>query len=134
MAVRIAAKDSQPVAQAELFHEDLYGAVRSLVATLGGAKVIGARLFPDLTPDAAARRLLDCLNTDRPHQFTLTQLLALLRWGREAGHHDAMNYLADEAGYDRPNPIHPEDARAELQRQFIDAVNRAEQLGKRLQR
>lgn len=134
MTVRTSAKNSQPVAQAELFHEDVNEALRGLVAILGGAKAVGARLFPDLGPDSGSRRLLDALNPDRPHSLTPTQLLALLRWGREAGHHGAMHYLADEAGYTRPSPVSPEDARAELQRQFIDAVNRAEKLAERLKR
>jgi hypothetical protein len=133
MAIRTLPKNSEGPQQA-LFHEDINAALSGLVAALGGAKVVGSRLYPDLNPEAAARRLLDAVNPDRAQQLAPSQLLTLLKWGREAGHHGAMNFLADEAGYGRPPPIDPEDARAELQRQFIDAVNRAEQLGKRLQR
>lgn len=130
--MRTHAKDSQPVAQAELWHDDISDALRGLVSACGGAKAIGQRMFPEQSPDAAARSLLDRLNPDRPHTLTPAQFLLLLKIGRDAGYHGAMHYLADEIGYTRPAPIDPEDARAELQRQFIDAVNRAEALGKRL--
>lgn len=120
--------------QAVLFHEDINSALTGLVSAMGGAKAVGMRMFPDLSPDAATRRLLDSLNPDRAQQFSPTQVLTLFRWGREAGYHGAMYFMVDECGYSRPSPLSPEDARAELQRQFIDAVNRAEQLGKRLQR
>ncbi|MDE2106616.1 MAG: hypothetical protein KGL39_55890 [Patescibacteria group bacterium] len=132
MAQRQPTTTSSTVVQAELFHEDFYEALRGMVAALGGAKAIGSRLFPDLEPDAAARRLFDCLNQDRPQNLSPTQLLTLLKWGREAGHHGAMHYLADEAGYSRPAPIEPEDERAELQRKFIAAVSVFESIAKRI--
>jgi hypothetical protein len=133
MAIRTLPKNSDSP-QGSLFHEDIHAAIAGLVAALGGAKTVGSRLFPDLGPEAAARRLLDAINPDRAQNLSPTQLLALLRWGREAGQHGAMYYLADEAGYSRPTPIEPEDAKAALQRQFIEAVNLASQFMKRLER
>lgn len=124
---------SQPVAL-ELFHEDIMDAVRGIVSVLGGAKKAGPLLFPDLLDDAAARRLLDCLNPDRQHQLTITQFVLLLKKGRDAGFHGAMHYLTDEVGYTRPSPIDPDDQRAELQRQFVAGVAQLAEMAKRLQR
>jgi hypothetical protein len=133
MTIRTLPKNSQGPQQA-LFHEDLTGALAGLVAALGGAKTIGSRLFPDLPIESAARRLLDALNPDRQAVLSPTQLLTLLRWGREAGCHGAMEYLADEAGYTRPAPRSPEEERADLQRQVIEMGQRLEVIARKLQR
>ena len=114
--------------QQPLFFEDINSAIAGLVSALGGAKAVGSRLYPDLMPEAAARRLNDSLNPDRAQQLSQTQFVTLLKWGREAGFHGCIEFLVDEAGYTRPSPRCPEDERAQLQRDFVDAVNRAERL------
>ena len=45
------------------------------VKAAGGSKVVGARLFPDLLVDQAQRKLLDCLNDERPHRLSPEQVL-----------------------------------------------------------
>lgn len=132
MTVRTHTKRSDSPQQA-LFHEDINSALQGLVAALGGAKAVGSRLYPDLPIDGAARRLLDAVNPDRAQQLSQTQFVTLLRWGREAGYHGVMEYVADESGYTKPAPRSPEDERADLQRQYIDAVRMIQQLGKRLE-
>lgn len=132
MTIRTHPKDSER--QQALFHEDVNSAIQGLVAALGGSKVVGSRLYPDLTPDSAARRLLDAINPDRAQQLSQTQFLTLLRWGREAGYHGVMEYLAEEAGYTRPAPRSPEEERADLQRQYIESVRLMEQIARRLQK
>jgi len=101
---------------------------------MGGAKVVGSRLYPDLSVDSAARRLLDAINPDRAQQLSQTQFLALLRWGREAGHHGVMEYVADESGYTRPSPRSPEEERADLQREYIESVKKLELIARKLQK
>ena len=133
MAIRTHPKNSESPQQA-LFHEDINAAIQGLIANLGGAKAVGPRLFPDLNPEGAARRLLDAINPDRAQQLSQTQFLTLLRWGREAGLHGLMEYVADEAGYTRPSPLSPEEERAELQREVIAMGQRLEILARRLQR
>lgn len=133
MTIRTRTKDSEG-RQHALFHEDINAALQGLVAALGGAKSIGARLYPDLSPDAAARRLLDSINPDRAQQLSQTQFLTLLKWGREAGHHGVMEYMAEEAGYTKPLPRSPEEERADLQRQVIEMGARLEQIARRLQK
>lgn len=117
-----------------LFHEDINEAVKGLVAAMGGAKVVGSRLFPHLTVDGARSRLLDALNPDRTQELSIPEFLTLMRWGREAGHHGVMHYTADETGYTRPSPLSPEDEKAELQRQVIDMGKALEVIARRLQK
>jgi hypothetical protein len=62
------------------------------------------------------------MNDDRREHFTPSQVLWLLRAGREAGCHAAMGYLAAQAGYAEPVPVTPEDERARLQREFVQAA------------
>lgn len=87
--------------QAELpFFEGPEDALRAVVQVLGGAKAVGSKVFPDKAPDRAAQQLLDCLNTGRPEKLELTQVLLLLRMARDAGHHEAMQWLAGDVGYE----------------------------------
>lgn len=87
--------------QTELpFFDCAEDALRSCVQALGGAKQVGAALWPDKSPDQAARLLLDCLNASRPEKLELTQIMRVLRLARDAGHHQGMQWLAEQVGYD----------------------------------
>ena len=108
--------------QSALFHESLADAVREVVRVCGGSKALGAKLWPEKAPEAAGRLLQDCLNDTRPERLNPEQLLLVARLGRERGCHVVMQYLAREAGYADPQPIEPEDERAKLQREYIEAV------------
>lgn len=122
------------MSQDALFYESLADALRAVVQALGGTKAAGCRLWPEKTPESAHRTLLDCLNEARPEKLSPEQVLYLLAAGRQVGCHAAMNYLAREAGYSDPAPIEPEDQRARLQREFIEAQKAMQALAGRMQR
>lgn len=122
------------MSQDALFYESLADALRAVVQALGGTKAAGCRLWPEKTPESAHRTLLDCLNEARPEKLSPEQVLYLLSAGRQVGCHAAMNYLAREAGYSDPAPIEPEDQRARLQREFIEAQKAMQALAGRMQR
>ena len=115
-------------------HESINDALIECVKALGGSKQVGPVLFPDLAPDAAQRRLLDCLNEDRPQQLTPAQVVLVLRRARAIGCHVGMQYLADELGYAEPQPIEPEDERAKLQREFIESTRQLAALAAQIER
>lgn len=119
--------------QEALFFESIYEAMKSIVVRAGGNKAVGSRLRPAKTPDAAGRWLADCLNPAREERLEPEDFLALLRMGREIGHHAAMNYLATESGY-QAIPIEPEDEKARLQREFVEGVKTLGQLAAKLDR
>lgn len=121
-------------AQPALFVESLTEALREVVRACGGSKVVGAKLWPEKAPDAAARLLQDCLNEQRSEKLSPDQVLLLTRMGRERGCHAVMAYLAQECGYASPVPVEPEDERAQLQREYIDAVKALSALTHRLER
>lgn len=99
--------------QADLpFYESPEDALRAAVQALGGAKKVGGMLWPDKGADTAGRHLLDCINPGRAEKLEMTQMMAILRLAKEAGHHAPMTWLAAEIGYD----VHPVTRAEEVDR------------------
>lgn len=82
------------------FYEGPEDALRAAVQSLGGAKHIGALLWPDKTPDASGRLVQDCLNPSRSEKFDVTQVMFILRKAKESGVHGPFMWFAAEIGYD----------------------------------
>lgn len=120
--------------QEALFYESFSDAIRDVIRAVGGMKSVGCKLWPEKTPEAAQSFLSDCLNENRPAKLSPEQVLLLLGMGRAKGCHAAMNYLARETGYSDPAPIEPEDERARLQREFIEAQKNMSRLADRMER
>lgn len=118
----------------QLFYEDDLDALRATVQALGGYKAIGAKLWPDKTPDAAARLLADCCNVSRSERLKPSQLLLVMRMGREAGVHILAEHFMGEAGYRKPEPIVPDDEAAILVQRMDEVLGVASQLASRLER
>ncbi len=114
--------------------ESINDALIACAKACGGSKQVGALLWPEKTPDAAQRSLLDCLNEDRPAKLSPEQVMFLLRLARSKGCHDGMEFVAADAGYAAPQPIEPRDEMAELQRAFIESVNLQAKLAERMER
>lgn len=91
------------------------------VKALGGSKQVAPKIWPEKSPDAAQRLLLDCLNDDRPAHLTPEQAMLVLQMAHARGYHGAFAYMAETLGYAPPVPIEPRDEVAELQRQFVAA-------------
>jgi hypothetical protein len=119
---------------AQLFYEDDLDALRAQVQTLGGYKIVGAKIWPDKTPDAAARLLADCCNSSRQERLKPSQVLLVMRMGREAGVHILAEHFMQEAGYERPRPVDPVDEQASLVKRMEDVMGVASQLATRLER
>lgn len=121
-------------AQQPLFCEDIYDALRAIVQQLGGAKVVGAKLWPHKSVEDARRLCLDCLNAERAEKFDPAQVVLLFRWSREANFHVAKHWFDAETGYKPAEPTSPSDELADLQRQFIASVHEQQTLVKRMER
>lgn len=116
------------------FFEDLDDALREAVRQLGGHKKIGPLLRPELPLEQASNWLRDCLNPDRREKLSPHQLLMILRKSQEAGYHGLMSFVAFDAGYEKPRPVTVDDQEGELQRSFVDAVQKLEKIQGQLQR
>lgn len=106
----------------QLFHESWIDSIREVIAACGGAKQVAARLWPEKSPDAAHRLLLDCLNETRPERLDPDRLRMILRMGRDAGCHAAINWLMRDLGYEDARTVEPQDEIATLMRDYIAAA------------
>lgn len=119
--------------QPALFHESINEALRELIAALGGVKVVGVRMRPEMPADHAGRWLADCLNSDRREHLSPDRVIWLLIEGRKAGVHCTMAWIAGECGYSA-QPVEPEDERAKLQREYIEATKAMARMAERIER
>lgn len=115
-------------------YESLNEALIDCVKAAGGSKQVGPLLWPEKTPDSAQRMLLDCLNEDRPAKLSPEQVLLVLRLARAKGMHNGMSFILGDLGYAPPVPVDPRDEAAELQRQFMGVMGKAEELVARMER
>lgn len=113
--------------------DSMNDALIECVKACGGSKVVGPKLWPEKTMDAAQRALLDCLNPERPAHLTPEQMVLVLRWSRERGHHAGMQFLCAALSYAEPQPIEPRDEADELRRQFIAATAELSRMAERIQ-
>ena len=117
-----------------LFHDSLNDALREGISACGGLKVVGRTLWPEKDPDIAGRALADCLNDSKREKLSPEQLILVLRMARAKGCHAGMLFIAQALGYADPQPIEPEDERAALQREFIEASKHMARLAERIER
>jgi hypothetical protein len=120
--------------QLALMHESLTDALRECVSALGGPKKVGAAMRPELSVDQAGVWVRDRLNPDRRELFAPEQLVWLLREARSVGCHAAMTYFARECGYADPVPLEPQDERAKVMREFVEAQRQMQVLAARMER
>jgi len=121
--------------QAALFFESWEEALRDDVRALGGPKAIGKLFYPEKDVAAAARALSDRLNSTRRERLTDEQERLIVRMaGKSRGYSAALNFLCDDAQFERTKPLSPEDELAELQRRFIDAAGSVQAIGERIER
>jgi hypothetical protein len=120
--------------QTPLFCETISEALKEAVKALGGPKKVGEKLRPEMAADAAGRWLSDCLNPECRAKLDLDQALWVLREARKVNYHGAMNFICSDTGYANPQPIEPEDEKAKLMREFIEATKQQTRNVERLER
>lgn len=103
----------------------LYNSLWEVVQALGGARKVGARMRPDKTIKEAEHWIYNSLNPSRRERLSPEHVLWLLREGRKADCHVAMDYLCGEAGYTKSAPIDSDAKLAELQRQYAETQEQA---------
>ena len=70
----------------------------------------------------------DCCNNSRSQRLSPSQLLMVMRLGREADVHILPEYLLAHSGYERPVPVTFEDEEKALYHSMNDIVTRLERL------
>lgn len=82
------------------FFESVEDALSASVNALGGAKVVGSKLWPDKSIDAARTLLLDCLNASRKEKLEASQIIFIFREAKAVGFHAGFNWFANQCEYD----------------------------------
>lgn len=100
--------------------ETLNDCLIECVKAAGGSKVVGHKVWPEKTVDAAQRHLLNCLNEGKAERLTPDQVLLIARLAREKGCHAYMQHMADALSYGEPVPVEPKDEADELRRQVLE--------------
>lgn len=119
--------------QQDLWHDTLEDAVRAAVDAVGGPKRVASQLWPAKSLADARRYLLHCLDESRAEKLSLGEVEMIGTWARACGCHVLMAYLAKTWGYSAPQPVEPEDERAQLQRAYIQAVEQLTALAGRIE-
>ncbi len=117
-----------------LFVESIEEAIAEVARVCGGRKAFAVAMWPALPVRDAHNRFDACLNPERREKFDLSDPLYIAKRGREAGCHSLMLFIARDTGYTDPQPVEPEDERAKLQREFIQAQKAMTQLAARMER
>lgn len=113
--------------------DDLNDALKSAIKALGGYKVVGKALWPELLMETSAQRLRDSVNPERRDKLSPEQFIFILRLAREKGFHATMDFVAFDLGY-KAVPVDPATQEAELQERFINAVDGLTAIQSQLQR
>ena len=111
-------------------------ALSAAVAHSGGLKVIGVKLWPDLSPDVAARKLSDALNPNRAERLKPSQMRLVLREAHARGYHAAAQWIMGEVGYSVVvrDPVEQTDRAIEAVQQATDVLARSLSMLERAQR
>ena len=112
--------------QANLFEDNIYDALESLVLSLGGPKRVANRLWPDKGIEAGAKDLRNALNPDHRAKLDLFDLIHLMQLGQATGDHIVIERICKDVGYEAPRPVNREEQVEELQKRFnrkVDQLN-----------
>lgn len=120
--------------QQALFYEDVFDVVRAMVQESGGAKVVAGKLWPTMPGGEAQRKLLDCLNRDRPEKLCIEEFLAVVRMAREAGFHQGKHWIDADTGYQPSQPCDPKIERDRLADEFARAADNFKNLQRQVER
>lgn len=119
------------MAQGELFYDTVYDAIHNAILACDGFKVVSGVLWPAMKPSSAYARLKSCVDLHKDEKLDLEEVIAIARLAKDRGNHALMQYLGSELGY-KVETVEPEDERAALQRDFINAVETVSKIQQRL--
>lgn len=108
--------------QEPLFFEDIFDCIRHACHKMGGLQKVGHTIRPKLSPPKAGEWLANCLNRTRPEKLDLEDFLLIKREAKATGCHVIAAFENQDSGYAPPQPIEPEDEKAELRRKFVESV------------
>jgi len=122
------------VNQPMLWHDDVYEALGTDVQASGGNKVVGSILWAEKSPDKAGEHLANCLNRHRAEKLDAEQIIFIIAESRKHNSFATIWFIADQANFTKPEPIEPEDQKAKLQREYIEAAKSMQKIAAGIER
>lgn len=116
------------MSQAQLFYEDVFDVVRAMVQACGGTKAVAGRIWPNMPISEAQRKLLDCMNRERPEKLCIEEFLVIVKMAREAGFHQGKHWIDSDTGYQPTPPTDPKIERERLAEALDNAAKNFMQL------
>lgn len=118
--------------QKPLFYDDWKDALRACIQDSGKEwKQVAHHLWPSMKMDSAYAKLKACLKDGGDEKLDVGEAMELMRF---CGEFDLLYHLADELSHDRPAARAPLDKHAELQREYIKAVEQMKKLTEQMAR
>lgn len=115
------------------FNESIEDAIGDDVKSLGGPKTAAKHFYPDLTPDQGAAILRAWALANRAESPSPSQLFLLVELSKaKVGFSECARYQEHRLNC-RIEWLHPEDEKARLQREFVNAVERLNSIQQRLE-
>lgn len=108
--------------------DTLEDALKLCVGELGGPKVVGHRMRPELSPADAGIWLSHCLTPAHAQKPSLAQVVWILREARAAGHHAGAEALADLLGYRITAIVDAREELADVTRRAVAAAHESAEL------
>lgn len=110
----------------ELEATSLRAALEAEIYDAGGWAAVAKELYPAKfkdSPDAAERHLRNSIDPNHTQKFDVYQHQVLKEMAkRRKGRCVSIEYDCAQHNYTAPSPIQPEDEKARLQREYVEAV------------
>ena len=108
----------------KLFYDDEFAALRDVIEDGKGYKATAMHLWPSMKPESAYARLKVCCREHGDQHLRFGEVVRVMQFNDRF---DALAYVCDECGFDRPVRRPVADKQAELMREFnksVDHLNR----------
>lgn len=102
-----------PIQDEMPFYEGVESALVGCVQALGGAKTVGAALWPDKSIEDARTLMLNCINPGRKEKLDYTQLMWIFREAKRVGFHAGFQWFARDCEYEA-RPVSSEEEKDRL--------------------
>jgi hypothetical protein len=123
------------VTQPDLWHDTFEDALKSVLTAVYGKgwnKKAAAEMWPTDDCYDKGKYLEKALTTGRNEKLGLSEIVWIIRKGRDAGIHTAFAFLASECNYEY-RAVEPEERKAELVDRVSALLAQAAQLTKQLE-
>ena len=108
--------------QEQLFIESEESAIEALAQRIGGLKMLGCLMYPDLLSDDAHKLLLNKLNPKNRAVFSSLDSRLVKRIGVQFECHLYKHWCDDDEGYQHGQPAEPKDSDDEIAGRIEDAT------------